>query len=234
MAKFWLRWRAGHSSSPSPPWQPLDWGTLVLALLLTVAIGITLWVGDRTRPVVRHFSWQGQEVRAGDRFFVLEFNRPMDRESVQTNLKIEPALPGKFSWSGLRMAYTPLAPVPYGQSFTLSLANAFDRFAAETGEAKPLVPFAGKFATPPPAFLYLGTAGSQAGRLLRYDLKTGQSQPVTDRPVVDFKPTGDGQRAIVAIEGGAGAVGSAVVRGAVDGGGAPIADRQRRLSEPQI
>ncbi|HAN45147.1 MAG TPA: hypothetical protein DCQ32_01180, partial [Cyanobacteria bacterium UBA8156] len=164
---------------------------------MTVAIGVTLWVGDHTRPVVRRFSWQDQEVRAGDRFFVLEFNRPMNRDSVQDNLKIAPALPGKFSWSGLRMAYTPLAPVPYGQTFTLSLADAFDRFAAETGEAKTIAPFTGRFTTPPPAFLYVdGT-----NRLRYYDVQTKQNRAVTDRPVVDFKPMGDGQRVIVAIEG---------------------------------
>lgn len=197
MVNLWQRLRPGRNPKTSLPWHPLDWGTLALALLLTVAIGVTLWVGDHTRPVVRRFSWQDQEVRAGDRFFVLEFNRPMNRDSVQDNLKIAPALPGKFSWSGLRMAYTPLAPVPYGQTFTLSLADAFDRFAAETGEAKTIAPFTGRFTTPPPAFLYVdGT-----NRLRYYDVQTKQNRAVTDRPVVDFKPMGDGQRVIVAIEG---------------------------------
>ncbi len=166
-------------------------------MVLIAAIGLTLWVGDRTRPVVRHFSWQEREVRAGDRFFVLEFNRPMNRESVQSNLKIVPELPGKFSWSGLRMAYTPLAPAPYGQEFTVSLTDAFDRFAAETGKAQAIAPFTGRFTTPPPAFLYL----DKANRLTYYNVQTKQSWAVTDRPVVDFKPMGDGQRAIVAIEG---------------------------------
>ncbi|MFQ3679734.1 MAG: Ig-like domain-containing protein [Pseudanabaenaceae cyanobacterium] len=188
---LWQRLRFGEA------WQPLDWGTLGLAVLLTVAIGVTLWMGDRTQPVVRHFSWEGRTVRAQDRFFVLEFNRPMNRESVQANLKIEPELPGKFSWSGLRMAYTPLAPAPYGQTFTLSLANAFDRFAAETGEARAIAPFTGRFTTPPPAFLYV----DRDGRLVYYDLTTQQSRAVTTGSVVDFKPMGDGQRAIVAIEG---------------------------------
>ncbi|MGQ9864781.1 MAG: hypothetical protein ACUVSQ_00610 [Pseudanabaenaceae cyanobacterium] len=194
MVDLWQRFRSRRDPQN---WQPLDWGTLVLAVLLTVAIGVTLWVGDRTRPVVRHFSWQDQIVRASDRFFVLEFNRPMNRESVQSNLKITPPLPGKFSWSGLRMAYTPLTPAPYGQTFTLSLANAFDRFAAEAGEAQTIVPFTGRFTTPPPAFLYV----DGANRLMSYDVSTKQQRVVIDRPIGDFKPMGDGQRAIVAIDG---------------------------------
>ena len=51
--------------------QPLDRYAIGLATLLTVAIAILLWVGDRTAPQVREFSWQGQKIDATNISFSL-------------------------------------------------------------------------------------------------------------------------------------------------------------------
>jgi hypothetical protein len=96
--------------------QPLDRYAIGLAAFLAVAIAILLWVGDRTAPQVREFSWQGQRIDATNISFSLTFNRPMERDSVEKNLKISPPLAGKISWSSRRMSYTPLAPAIYGKS----------------------------------------------------------------------------------------------------------------------
>ena len=52
----------------------------------------------------------------------------MDRDSVEENLTISPSLPGKISWSGLRLAYTLDNPVPYGETYQVTPAGAKERF----------------------------------------------------------------------------------------------------------
>ena len=115
--------------------RPFDRYALGLAVVLSVAIATLLWTGDRTAPQVREFSWQGQRIDASNISFLLSFNRPMDRESVEKNLKFEPPLAGKISWSARRMSYTPLSPATYGKSYSVKLENAYDRFANESGKS---------------------------------------------------------------------------------------------------
>ncbi|HEY9836416.1 MAG TPA: Ig-like domain-containing protein, partial [Vampirovibrionales bacterium] len=86
--------------------QPLDRAAIALIAVLTVAIALLLFGGDSTAPRVREFSWQNKQVSAKDRAFIMTFSRPMDRQSVEDNLKIDPPVPGKISWAGRRMAYT--------------------------------------------------------------------------------------------------------------------------------
>ena len=69
--------------------------------------------GDRHVPKIRDFSWQNKVVWARDTAFIITFSRPMDRASVESNLRIEPALPGKISWSGRRLVYTLIAASLY-------------------------------------------------------------------------------------------------------------------------
>lgn len=148
--------------------QPIDRYAISLVALLSIAIAILLWIGDLTLAQVRDFSWQGQKIDATNISFSLSFNRPMDRDTVEQNLKIEPALDGKISWSSRRMSYTPLAPATYGKSYTVKLENAYDRFASESGVKKPIEPFVGNFTTPNPYFAYIGLQAEQKGRLVLY------------------------------------------------------------------
>ena len=74
-------------------------------------------------PQVSNFSWQDRFVGGEDKAFVLTFNRPMDRPGVEKHLVINPPLPGKFSWSGRRLAYTLEAPVPYGKTLSSSVGR---------------------------------------------------------------------------------------------------------------
>ena len=86
--------------------QPIDRVAIILMLVLSVLMGLLLLSGDRTAPKVREFTWENKQIGATDTGFILTFFRPMNHATVEKNLKLEPSLPGKFSWAGRRMAYT--------------------------------------------------------------------------------------------------------------------------------
>jgi hypothetical protein len=184
--------------SPRFKWfsQPIDRAAIGLVILLSVAIAVLLWIGDRTAPQVRDFSWQGQRIDATNVSFTLVFNRPMNRESVEQNLKFEPPLAGKISWSSRRMSYTPLSPAIYGKSYTLKLENAYDRFANESGEKIAIEPFTGIFKTPNPYFAYIGSEGEEKGRLVLYNVLQKGKRVLTppNLTVLDFRIYPDRQK----------------------------------------
>lgn len=184
--------------SPRFKWfsQPLDRYAIGFLAALSLVIAILIVVGDRTAPQVRDFSWQGQRIDASNASFVLTFNRPMNRESVERNLKFDPPLAGKISWSSRRMSYTPLAPATYGKTYTIKLENAFDRFANESGKKIAIEPFVGSFKTPNPYFAYIGSQGEEKGRLVLYDVLQKEKRVLTppNLTVLDFRIYPDRQK----------------------------------------
>lgn len=185
------------SKSSSRQWlSPLDRTALILILVLSLAIGFFLLMGDRAAARVRDFSWQGKQVGAEDAAFLITFSRPMNAASVEQNLRIEPPLAGKFSWAGRRMAYTLESPAPYGQTFQVKLDGARDKFSEADHSKAQMQPFDGQFRTRDRAFVYLGVEGEEAGRLVLQNL-TAQTQklltPAT-LTVIDFEPYPEGDR----------------------------------------
>ena len=155
-------------------------GLAIITLLL-------LWSGDRTLPQVRDFSWQNRNIGAEDIAFTLNFNRQIDRTTVEKNLKIEPPLPGKISWAGSKMAYTLTNPAGYGNSYTVNLQGA--REAMRQGLGKEIVPFRGEFRTHDRMFAYIGTGEADRGRIVIYNFKTSKPTILTpgNLVVTDFK-----------------------------------------------
>ncbi len=184
--------------------QPIDKLALGVIAALGVAIGGLIGVGKacgqdcliHTGPRVQDFSWQDRHLSAGDRAFTLTFNRPMDRESVEANLVIDPPLPGKFSWVGRRqLAYTLLTPIPYGETYQVQLHDARERFSNEERPGVSIQPYAATFHSRDRAFAYIGTQGEEQGRLIFSNLTHQQQRLLTppDLTVVDFQfyPNGD-------------------------------------------
>ena len=128
--------------------QPLDRVSLILIIILTVLIGLVILKGDAVKPSVRYFSWENQKIGADDISFSLTFSRPMDIESVEDNLKIEPPLAGKISWAGRRMAYTLLTPAPYGEENKDKIEEAKDKIADAKRTKKVIKQITGKFCFP--------------------------------------------------------------------------------------
>lgn len=187
---------ANRSMTSQPRLQPLDRTAWLIMVVLAAVIGLLWLSGDHATPRVRDFSWGDKQVGAEDTAFILTFSRPMDHDSVETNLRLEPPLPGKFSWAGRRMAYTLENPAPYGTEFELQLQGARDRFS-EPGEENPVIqPFQSNFQTRDRAFVYLGVEGEEEGRLVLYNLTRQEQQILTPKNLVvmDFEPFPKGDR----------------------------------------
>ncbi len=54
----------------------------------------------------------------------INFNRLMDRKSVEENFRLSPPLPGKFSWSGRSLLYHLEDEFSYGQNYSLEVGAA--------------------------------------------------------------------------------------------------------------
>ena len=181
--------------------QPIDKISLSVIFILSIVIIILLGSGKicesnncflHTGPRVRNFSWQNKEIGAKDTAFVITFDRPMNRASVEKNLVIDPPLPGKISWAGRRLAYTLKNPAPYGLEYEVQLAGARSRYKA----AAEIEPFIGKFQTRDRAFAYIGTQGEEQGRLILYNFTTKTKTILTPAKlaVFDFVPYAQSDR----------------------------------------
>ena len=136
-----------------------------------------------TGPKINYFSWQNKRIGAEDIAFIVGFDRPMDRQSVEANLKIDPPLPGKISWAGRRFAYTFNEPIPYGESYQITLAEA-------TGLGGELLqPFTQQVVSRDRAMAFIGTTGSDLGKLILYNWTTQEQKILTpdNLIVTDFQ-----------------------------------------------
>ena len=133
--------------------QPVDKVAMTLMVALTVMMG-GLILGNKAcenncwfanRPRVQNFSWQDQVVGLEDKAFILTFDRPMDHPDIEKNLVINPALPGKLSWSGRKLAYTLETPIPYGETYQVQLSDVQEHFLGRKKEGKVIQPFVGEF-----------------------------------------------------------------------------------------
>ena len=167
---------------------PFDRWIIGSIIGLSLLIGFVLIWGDQTIPRVRSFNWNNQVVEAKDRALLFTFSRPMDRASVEAHFQLSPAIPGKFSWAGRRMAYTLDYPAPYGQQYTVSLVQAQDYFQKRSIPDNQ--PFLSQFRSRDRAFVYLGVQGEEESRLILYNLTRQEKQILTppDLVVVDFEP----------------------------------------------
>ena len=177
--------------------QPIDKLAIALIILLTLIAGLLIWGGRACQDEclfhagarVSSFSWDDKTIGGQDRAFILTFNRPMDRDSVAENLTISPALPGKISWSGLRLAYTLDNPAPYGETYQVTLAGAKERFPNQEQSGAEIKPFDAQFRSRDRALAYIGTEGEEAGRLVLYNWTRSQKTMLTppNLTVFDFK-----------------------------------------------
>ncbi|MGF1602044.1 MAG: hypothetical protein ACFCU8_08470 [Thermosynechococcaceae cyanobacterium] len=169
--------------------QPLDRTAIALMAILFILIALLLLTGDRTVPQVRNFNWNNKAVGAENTAFILEFNRTMDWDKVESNLNIAPPLDGKVSWSGRRLAYTLNDPMPYGSKFQVQLANIPEASRGSRHQPKVMKPFKGAFRSRDRAFVYLGVNGDEAGRLILRNLTQNGRTILTpaNLSVVDYR-----------------------------------------------
>ena len=175
---------------------PLDRFALLIMGGLAVVIALLIALGDHTVPQIDSFSWNQESLGAEDRAFIMTFNRPMEWDEVESNLAIEPPLPGKLSWSGRRLAYTLESPIPYGQNFKLTLDQVRERQRGSSHRPKVMRPFEATFQSREKAFVYLGTNSEESGRLVLYRMTQETKTILTPKnlEILDFQPFPDGDR----------------------------------------
>ena len=184
--------------------QPIDKLAITLIVSLTLVIGGLIWLGNscgnqcllQTGPRVKEFSWENREIGAEDQAFIITFDRPMDHASVEKNLVIDPALPGKFSWAGRRLAYTLTSPIPYGEKYHLQIEGAREQFPSGNRLGQTLAIFEREFKSRDRAFAYIGTNGEEQGRLIFYNLTEEKKTLLTpaDLTVMAFEFYPDGKK----------------------------------------
>lgn len=180
--------------------------SIVLLIVLALLLLGGAWCSDHecwfsTRPKVRTFSWSDQVIRASDRAFLLQFDRPMNHESVEKNLKltvrdqpdVDDPLPGKVSWSGRRMAYTLDFSAPYGNQYRLELQGAKEQFQAQDEAGQEMEPFQADFQTPDRVLVYIGILGEERGRLVLFNLTEQRKELLTPERLIvtEFEPYAD-------------------------------------------
>jgi len=152
----------------------------------------------KNSPEVKEFSWQDKKIGARDQAFYLIFDRPMSQEGVEENLKIEPPLDGKISWSGKRLVYTLNRVIPYGRNYRLSLKNAQEKFRGRQELGQEIEPFIAEFQSRDRTFAYIGSQEEESGRLILNN-STKQNKTILtpeNLTVVDFKFTKDSEKIV--------------------------------------
>ncbi|MDJ0661343.1 MAG: Ig-like domain-containing protein [Crocosphaera sp.] len=151
--------------------QQFDWIVISCILFLTIGILTVLVIGDQVPFKVKYFSWEGKKIGVKDKAFTLSFNRPVNTNSVEKNLMIEPPLPGKITWQGRTLIYTLNDPPIYGTNYQIKLENIQPSYNNETLES-----FVSLFSTRDRVFAYIGIEGEEKGRLILYNI-TNLNQP---------------------------------------------------------
>ena len=187
--------------------EPIDQICLFLIFIFTVIIVILIGSNKicyqqkclfNNQPQVKEFSWANQKIGATDRAFYLVFDRPMSKESVEENLKIEPPINGRISWSGKRLVYSLDGVVPYGKDFRISLSNAQEKFRGQEKLGAEIEPFVAEFKSRDRAFAYIGSQGEESGRIILNN-STKQNKDILtpdNLTVLDFKFTPNSEKIV--------------------------------------
>ncbi|MCZ6530483.1 MAG: hypothetical protein O6949_09145 [Chloroflexi bacterium] len=88
---------------------------------LGVLVGLVL-LGGLAAPEVTAFGPQSGSPHIPARAPIrIEFDRPMDRISVESRLSVRPAIPGEITWEGNTLLYRPIESWPTGQNILVGL-----------------------------------------------------------------------------------------------------------------
>ncbi len=152
-------------------------------IVMGLALGSILLLGDQTKPQVKDSNLIDQKLRPEKAYMLFTFNRLMDRASVEEGFTINPPVAGKFSWSGKRFSFTPRRPLIYGQKYNLQIVGK-----DQTGKA--MVPFKSMITTPSRKLFYIGTDSAEKDHLISVDFESKQRKKLTpdNQIVLKFSP----------------------------------------------
>lgn len=118
------------------------------------------------------------------------FNRPMDSQSVQSHLQIQPDSLGKVIQQGNQISFSPQEPWPFGETVTITL-----RAGARSDRFLPLLfGETWSFQVGEPRVVYLWPASEQAELTIHSIAEEGEPQHLngTAAPVLDYNLSANG------------------------------------------
>lgn len=147
---------------------------VIIGILILLIAGIAVledWSGPKVNSVnMPDFVENNQ---AGIK---IEFSELMNRKSVESNLKIEPALPFKFYWQGKKLILNPMEAWQTAMNYKLIIPNLVED---ERGR-KISADYVKEFQTPKTEVIYIGTDGEEKNRIIIRDLDGGKVKEYLD------------------------------------------------------
>jgi len=167
----------------------LDRTVAYLVVGLLVFVGLTLVVGDRVGVPVERVTPLG-EAHMTD-VIRIQFGAPMDRDTVEQRLHVEPDIERTYSWSGDTVTLRPAAPLETGASYTVTLdAGARSRAGREVLDA-----YQFGFSVRAPRVAYLYPADGFPQNIWMADPADPDPEQITfsEAGVLDFAVSPDGR-----------------------------------------
>lgn len=187
----------GASSTTRRWWRTLDLDrfdgiVLGVALALIVAIGGVVLAGDRVGVYVAGDGYGPTGIVRGAEPIRVRFSDAMDARSVEARFRIEPDVPGTFSWPDAHtLRFTPDDPLPGGETVRVTVAAGAEsaRHGAQLHDA-----LTWTFTVRLPRVVYLAPADRYARDLTLTDLQTSEVRTLTATPdgVEEFAISRDG------------------------------------------
>jgi Tol biopolymer transport system component len=164
---------------------------LVAIVLLLLGIGGTVLLGDRVGVTLVRVAPLG--TARSTSAVTIQFSEPMNRETVEQRISLEPEATGSFSWNGSIVSFRPDSPLEPGQAYTVVLAQG-----AQSQEGRAVLSeYRYSFTVAQPRVAYLAPADSAPQNVWVAELGNPDSaRQVTFSPtgVYDFGVSPDGSQ----------------------------------------
>jgi Tol biopolymer transport system component len=149
------------------------WLQIVLLAALVLAAGLAALYWRRAPELIEVSPFDGAVAAPAASALRLVFSQPMQAETVQERLSIEPATPGSYVWQGNTLVFSPEAPWPAGTLVNVRLAAG----AKAQGwlPASPAKAYDWSFTIRQPRLAYLAPAQGPASLYL-LDPQSGESR----------------------------------------------------------
>ncbi len=160
---------------------------------LGLLLGVGLAAGLALPRVAGFAPLPGSQSAASLAPVRITFSRPMDHAAVEAGLRLEPNVPGRITWEGNTLVFTPAQPWPLGSAVTVTLA---------AGRSQRGLPLLGRpvwtFTIGQRRLAYL--AGSPANLWVMPLTGGGRAQALTAEPqgIYDYAVSPDGSQLVYA------------------------------------
>lgn len=109
----------------------------------------------------------------------ITFNEVMNRDSVEENFTIEPAIEGNMSWSGKTFVFTPKENLEYNRNYSITIDETVKSIRGENLKQS----YNQNFKTKELSFLAIETNGTAFGSLIQASIDTKEIKKLTDESI---------------------------------------------------